>query len=399
MLDNNNTLTDIAPSIPAGFIGTESGNGTREVIVPNATGISNQNFGLFNGSLLRGRVFNDNGTGGGTANNGTLDGSETGIGGVQVRLTNAAGGTTFDTATTDAAGNYTLYVPAAQNGQQLRVVESNAANFISTGATVGNTGGTYSRATDATTFTNTTGTTYTNVNFGDVPVNIFTNDGSKNGVPSDIVTYPHVFTAGTAGTVTFSTTNIASPANNLWQNLIYLDSNANGLLDAGEPQITAPIAVTANQQVAIIIKEFVPANAPLGARDVITVSAAFTYANANPALSNTLTHTDTTTVTLETGLVLSKSVNVATAKSGDLITYTITYRNSGGDALNNLVINDTTPAFTVFISQSNGALPANLTAVTPTTPAVNSAGALKWTFAGTLAPNASGTVSFTVRLR
>ena len=399
ILDNNNTLTDITPFIPPGFIGTEAGNGTRTLTVPNSTPITNQNFGLFNGSLLSGRVFNDNGIGGGTANNGVIDGGEAGISGVQVRLTNAAGNTTLDTAITSATGNYSLYVPAAQNGQALRVVESDAANYLSTGATVGNTGGTYNRATDATTFTNAVGTTYTNVNFGDVPVNIFTNDGAQNGVPSGTVLYPHVFTAGSAGSVAFSTTNIATPANNLWQNVIYLDSNANGILDAGEPIITAPIAVTANQQVAIIVKEFVPANAPLGARDVITVAAQFTYSNASPALTSTLTHTDTTTVAAETGLVLSKSVNRATAKSGDLITYTLTYRNASGVPLSNLMISDTTPAFTVFISQTNSALPANLTGVTAITPAVNNSGALKWTFTGTLAPSASGTVTFVVRLQ
>lgn len=398
VLDNNNTLTDITPSIPNGYIGTEAGNGTRSVTVTASTTVSNQNFGLFNGSLLSGRVFNDNGTGGGTANNGVLDGGEVGISGVQVRLT-TTGNTVLDTTSTDASGNYTLYVPAAQNGQQLRVVETNAANYLSTGGTVGNTGGTYSRVTDTTTFTNTAGTTYTGVNFGDVSVNVFTSDGTQNGVPGSTVIYPHVFTAGSGGSVTFSTSNVAAPANNLWQNVIYLDSNANGVLDAGEPIITAPIAVAANQQVAILVKEFVPANAPIGARDTITVTALFSYTNANPALTSTLTRTDTTTVAGEAGVVLTKSVNRATAKSGDLIIYTITYRNAGGTPVSSLVINDTTPAFTVFVSQSNGALPANLTSVTPTTPAVNSAGALKWTFAGNLAPNASGTVTFTVRLQ
>ncbi len=399
VLDDNNTLTDITPAIPAGYIATQAPTGAIDVTVPDNTNVINQNFGLFNGSKLSGRVFNDNGLGGGTANNGIRDGGEAGVSGVTVALTNAADTTIFDTATTDGAGNYTLYIRAAIGAQILRVEETNAANYLSTGATVGNTGGTYNRATDATTFTNAVGTTYSNVNFGDVPLNIFTNDGAQNGVPGATVTYPHVFTAGSAGSVTFSTTNIATPANNLWQNVIYLDSNANGVLDAGEPIITAPLAVTANQQVAIIVKEFVPANAPIGARDLITTTAQFTYTNAVPALSSTLTHTDTTTVAGETGLVLSKSVDRATAKSGDLISYTITYRNGSGTPLSNLVINDTTPAFTLFVSQTNSALPANLTGITATTPAVNAFGALKWTFAGTLAPSASGTVTFVVRLQ
>jgi uncharacterized repeat protein (TIGR01451 family) len=399
VLDNNNTLSDITPSIPAGYIGTEAGSGSREIVVPANTNVPNQNFGLFNGSRLTGRVFADTGTGGGTANNGVLDGGESGIGGAQVQLTNAAGNTVFDTATTDPTGNYTLWIPASVGASGLRVVETNPANYLSTGGTVGNTGGTYTRTTDATAFTNSVGATYTNVNFGDVPINILTNDGTQIGVPGDIVSYPHVFTAGSAGSVTFSTTNIAAPANTLWRNVLYLDSNGNGIADTGEPIITGPIAVTAGQQINLVVKEFVPANAPRDARDVITLTAQFTYTNANPALSSTLTRTDTTTVSSETGLVLTKTVDKVTAKSNDLITYTITYRNAGGEGISNLIINDTTPAFTRFVSQTNGALPASLTGVTATTPAVNASGALKWTFTGTLAPSASGTVTFVVRLQ
>ncbi len=400
ILDNNNTLTDVTPFTPAGYIGTETASGVRALTVSTAAAsVTDQNFGLFNGSKLSGVVFNDNGIGGGTPNNGTRDGGEAGISGATVSATDNAGGTTFDTATTDPTGAYTLWIPASAGANPVKIVESNLANYISTGASVGTTAGTYIRAADTTTFTNTVGTTYTGVNFGDVPVNQFTNDGAQIGTPGNIVLYPHVFTAGSGGSVTFSTTHVASPANTGWQNLIYLDSNANGAIDAGENPVTGPITVVAGQQVSLVVKEFVPANAPNGAQDVISLTAQFTYTGANPPLSNTLIRTDVTTVGAQPGVQLTKTVDKTTAKSGDLITYTITYRNISGEALNSFVINDTTPAYTVFSSRSNSALPANLTGVTSTAPAVNSPGALKWTFTGTLAPNSTGTVSFVVKLR
>jgi uncharacterized repeat protein (TIGR01451 family) len=178
-----------------------------------------------------------------------------------------------------------------------------------------------------------------------------------------------------------------------------LDANANGIADVGENPVTGAITVTAGQQVALVVKEFVPANAPPGARDVITISAAFTYTGAVPALSATLTRSDATTVAGQTGLVLTKTVDKAAAKSGDNITYVIAYRNVGADNLGSLVINDMTPAYTTFVSQTNSALPAGLTSIAATTPAVNASGALRWSFTGNLAPNASGTVTFVVKVR
>ena len=99
---------------------------------------------------------------------------------------------------------------------------------------------------------------------------------------------------------------------------------------------------------------------------------------------------------LTAGLTLVKSVDKATALPGDTINYTVTYTNNSSDVLSNVIIFDTTPAFTVFVSAGNGPLPANLTGVTITNPAVGTAGPIRWTFSGTLAPGGTGTVTFRV---
>ena len=49
----------------------------------------------------------------------------------------------------------------------VRVKAENLGTMLSTGASLGTTGGTYDRLTDIVTFTQTTGTTYTGVSFGD----------------------------------------------------------------------------------------------------------------------------------------------------------------------------------------------------------------------------------------
>ena len=83
-----------------------------------------------------------------------------------------------------------------------------------------------------------------------------------------------------------------------------------------------------------------------------------------------------------------------------MLEYTVAYTNGGSGALNSIVITDATPAFTTFLSATCTApLPASLTACSPTTqPSVGGSGAIAWTLTGSLAPGASGTVVFTVRV-
>lgn len=208
---------------------------------------------------------------------------------------------------------------------------------------------------------------------------------------------PHVFTAGTAGSLAFSLSAVSNPATG-WSNLLYLDQNGDGILQPTEPQITAPITVTANQKISVLTKVFTPLGAPRGSDQTLTVTANLTYANA-PSIVETLSRTDKITIAGGSGLTLIKAVDKATAKAGDDITYTLTYRNDGAEALTNLTISDSTPTYTTFRSGATGPLPAGLTGVTTSFPAVGSPGALRWTFAGSLPAGSSGTVSFVVRLQ
>ena len=405
IIDNNNLVGDITPTLPAGWVGTEAPTQTLPLSVTQSnTPMPNQNFGLYNGSRLSGTVFKDTGVTGGIANDGLRNGSEAGIPGATLSATNAACPSSLcDTTTTDGNGNYTLYIPATVGGSLVAINEVNVSGYVSTGGNAGTTGGSYVRAGDATSFTNVVGSTYSGVNFADVPDNGFLTDGAQNGLPGNVLFYAHTFTAGSAGSVVFTTSNVSTPATPAWNYALYQDSNCNGVLDGSEgATVLATTAVTAGQTLCVIDKVFVPAGAPMGAKDVNTITATMTYSNASPALVKVYTHTDTTTVAAvgTSSLTLTKSVDKAFALPNEVITYVITYANRSGVAIANVTINDVVPAYTLYVGNSAGCpnLVVRTVCTVPIEPANNAAGSLQWKITGNLAAGASGTVQYQVRV-
>lgn len=394
-LDNNNTLTDTTAQRPPGWVGTMAPFQELNVTVATVA-VTGQDMGLFQGSTLTGLVFRDDGAGGGIANDGTRQAGESGIPSVTMQLFNGA--TQIEAVTTQGDGSYLFYVSAALNGSVLTVKEINLAGYVSVGGSAGNTGGTYTLASDSTAFTYASATAnYLNVNFADLQASVFLQDNQGEVEPGGVAFYPHRFLSGTAGSVTFSQARVAQPATLNWSSVLYRDLDADGVLDVGEPVVSGPIAVASGQEITLLLKEFVPENAPLGAQDQVTLTATLTPTGTSQNLL--FTRVDLTTVKANYGVKLVKSVNKATASSGEIITYTITYTNQGAEALNNLVVKDKTPAFTTYEAAAAGPLPTGLTGVVVAAPAVGAEGDVTWTFAGSLRPGASGSVTFQVKVR
>jgi uncharacterized repeat protein (TIGR01451 family) len=398
VIDNNNALADVTPNIPAGWIGTEQPTYIRNNVLVAATDVVNQNFGLINGTILTGRSFNDNGAAGGTANDGLINGGEAGLAGNQLRLTDITGTTVYGSTVSGPSGDFSLFIPSTiAPGTQLKVVEVDASGYLSTGGSPGNTGGTYDRVTDAITFT-CLGTNYQAVQFGNVAENNFLNDSQQTGLPGSFVLHSHTFIANSAGQLSLSLVGVPNPSIAGWTPVIYLDANCNAQVEPTEQPMAAPLSVVAGQQICILIKDSIPVTAPFNAQHQITVTAQFQYTGANPSLSRSLTRTALTIVGNPTtaGLALTKAVDKQTALPGETLIYTITYSNNSSEPLNNIVVFDSTPAFTTFVSAAAGALPANLSGVTISSPGVGNSGPIQWNFTGTLAPAQTSTVTFRV---
>ena len=401
-LTNSSALSNTTAYVPPGSVATE-GAGARGVTVTGSPATA-QNFGLYSGSQLNVVVFNDVGGGGGTANDGIENGSEAGVSGVAV--TASVGGTALATATSSGSGASVLWLPSSAVGSVVTVTPTAPGGSLATGGSAGTTGGSYSRPTVS--FTMAAGATYSGVAFGLVPASSLAPTGLQSAQPGTTIYYPHAFTAGSAGQVTFSASDVATPATSGWTEVLYADTACSGVFAAGDAALTGAVAVTAGQRVCLLVKEFVPANAPLNADDKITLSASMAYSGSAAPAASVLTVTDTTTVTTAGAPQLTKQVQNLTlggvygtsntALPGNTLQYQLTVANVGSAALAAVVVDDATPAFTTFVAAACPAsLPTGLTACSVSTkPAAGASGALQWTFTGTLAPGAQTAVTYQV---
>ncbi len=411
VLDTNNTLSDVTPGFAPGWIGTQNASGT---IVLNVGGAppATQNFGKYNGSTLTGTVFADTGVTVGTPNNGIKDGGEPGLAGVTVNAT--AGASTVASSATAGDGSYTLWLPAGTGAVVITPVAP--SGYLATGGSPGTSGGSYTRPSISA--TPTAGQSVTNVSFGLVPPNSLSPNGAQSAQPGNPVFYGHVFQPGSGGQVTFTLTNTSNPATPAWTQQLYRDSNCSGTLDGAEPLVIAALTATTGQPVCLIVKQFVPAGAAVGTQNTTTLNAAFTYTNAAPALSVTLTVTDVTTVGQVAALLLNKLVTNCPAvppvlpaecaggtisidaAPGDVLEYKLLAVNNGTQAVTTLVVSDATPAFTTFVGAAcPTALPPGVTACSVSLqPAVGGQGSLQWTFTGSLASGAQLKVIYRVRV-
>lgn len=400
-LSSNDLPGDVTPTLPAGWLSTDGSDGRREAVVSGGA-LSGLDFGLYEGIRIAGSAFADSGTGGGIANDGVRQGGEAGVSGASVKATDAGGSVLYADGRTDGGGGYVLWVPASSGAVVVKVSESRSGGTVATGGSAGTTGGIYDRASSSVTFSLSQGSVYSGVNFGGVEQGQFLTDGSRSALPGSVVFFPHKFVAGTAGMLALSTAAVPSPSVAGWSETLIRDTNCSGAPDAGEPALAGPFPVAAGESVCIVMKEFVPSGAPFNALNSVRLTAQLAFANALPPLTSTATRTDVTTVgqPAGAGLSISKSVDRATVLPGQTLTYTIVWTNQGESPLSNIVIHDSTPAFTMFVSAACvEPLPADITGCSVTAqPVPGGSGAIEWALSGTLAPGKEGAVSFTLQV-
>lgn len=198
-----------------------------------------------------------------------------------------------------------------------------------------------------------------------------------------------------------------------WSSALYWDTNASGLYDAGDQPISDLSAVgglAPGASVRLFVQVFSPGGAPLGQVNTTTVTATASNLGFSSPVPAAVNATDATEV-INGQLTISKSqaldgdcngtedgpfttLNLTTgAIPGACIRYEITVTNIGTTPVTTVTINDNTPANTTswnaasaFASQGTVSVPAD-GAMGPVTANL-----------GALAPGASATIRFNVRI-
>jgi hypothetical protein len=218
------------------------------------------------------------------------------------------------------------------------------------------------------------------------------------------VAYAHIYVAGSAGIVTFSSQDTPTPSGLLWSSVLYRDDACDGLLNAPDSVITGPISVVAGEQICILDKVNTPAGANNGVSDATTVRASevwFVPTQTPSSQTHILANTDITTVS-SAGLTLHKEVRVLStcpadaaasianatpyassgrANPGAFLEYRLRYSNNTSAPLTSVKVFDTVPVYTLFVRGQCLTLPATGVATCTTQqPAPGaSSGPISWT--------------------
>ncbi len=423
VLDDNHDPADTTPTPPSGWLFINPAGGSRSVTVTDAD-VTGQDFGLFHGFRLEGRVFLDDGEGGGDANNAWQDGGERGVPGVVVTATDGANSRT---ATTDGLGFYRLYIPHSFGSVTLSHPARPATGWNDgTGPDGAQRVASWAEATapnssGATVNLDLSGLSGVVVrNFGVVRESRLYPDASGQTGSPGAITYAHFIKPGTLGSYTLSLANAPRFAYQVRR-----DVNCDGDFDdPGEGFQGLPLTFTVDatwpreadgslKACGLEVRVLVPAGEPDGSLDIALLSGALSYAN-NPGVVEARSLTDTTTVS--TGQVrLEKRVrNVtqgtafgtsASGKPGEVLEYCIAFRNLGTAAVTGFVLTDPIPFFTdlwPYGPSQDIKLTAGTTTYLTAAPGDDQGevvGGVVRVALGTLGPGAYGEVCYQARIR
>ena len=324
---DNPDPADIAPSTP-GWSPLTPADGRLPISISNAD-LRDRDLGLYRGLILKGRVFRDTGTPGvssdKTANNGIADGAEAGLSAPACASRRADA--LFQRHDRRRGRVYAVRARAAGRrpaaGEPIEVAQTNLQGHASTGASVQGKAIAGSASVGGTQYPMTATPTSSasrpareargvldGLDFGDVPDSRLSHDGNLDGTPGAALTFPHVFTAGSRGSLRLSSSAASSPPAQNWSDALYQDANCNGQIDADTDALIDPkqaFELDAGQNLCLVHKQFIPTDAATGHRNIVTLRAEL--AMPMPRLrSAPSTREDRTTVAQSGALELVKEV-------------------------------------------------------------------------------------------
>ena len=364
-------------------------------------------------SRLSGRIFLDNGIGGGAAHDGIPNGTEVGGPYGTVVLSDVTSGAAQTIADVAADGSWsavlasglpgsfdTTFTPGADY-----LLMSEGANGLPSLVNAGPRDGVFR-------FTPGLAAEYTGLDFGLVTKPILSQDQSAAINPGQIVDLAHRYEATSSASVTFAIAGEVSTPGGAFSSTIFTDTNCDG---APETPILAPVTVAAGQSICLVVRTQASNGAGAGAVQVYDLTAVTEFSGV--AVTHDVRNADRLQVGGAGGgdqLVLRKLVRNVTANTpegtvnsgriGDVLQYRIILTNPGTAPATNVTVNDATPAWTALsasVAQSTTVAPGIVCALAVPAGGANTpgyTGPLKWDCPGAFPVGAEGSVAFQVTI-
>ncbi|SEQ23759.1 GEVED domain-containing protein [Thalassovita taeanensis] len=357
---------------------------------------------------ISGRVFLDNGAGGGTAHDAAVNGTETGTQNAILELYDANGALLASPAIA-ADGTWSYALADDNSGALTLTVQPGTGLRSISEATAGLPGLTNADPHDGTfTFSPATATDYSGLDVGLILRAQLSQDQSATIAAGQIANLRHDYRAFSTGTVDFAIEQTDSRPDGAFAATLYRDADCDG---TPETAITAPVAVVAGDRICLISR--VTANSGIGPGSSLTYQLVARTAYDGTSVTGTAINTDRVTAALAGGrLELAKTVRNITQNTpegasngggvGDVLEYRIYLTNPSAQMATDVIVYDKTPAYTRLAAPipSPVVLGTGLTCTVgvPASNAAGYAGPLRWDCTGTYAPGDAGSVSFRVQI-
>ena len=183
-----------------------------------------------------------------------------------------------------------------------------------------------------------------------------TQSQSKVGAPGQTLAFPHTIqnTGNSPATFGVTISNVTTPGTFSpvpSAATVFADANCDGVAD-NNTAVSASVGlgpVAAGGQTCFVVQSTISGTALGGASGTFDVN--FTSSIAGSTLLGS-PNTDTVTVSANAVINVTKSISVSTGPNGTIVTYQLTYRNTGTVSAGNVVIADTLPATAAYIPGS-----------------------------------------------
>ncbi len=194
---------------------------------------------------------------------------------------------------------------------------------------------------------------------------VLTPDNQGQVLPGSTIIYTHrLVNQGNATKTAIDLTHSNNKAADGWASDIYADTDNDGVLSTGDTRLTNVASLAAGDSVLIFTKVYAPANVPMGTENTTTLTASWD-SGASSTSAEDLTTTNRTDIQIVKKQALDNDCNGSpdaafsldsfAAEPGECVIYQLMAVNTGAETMQNVRIQDATPAYTHFITA--GGLP------------------------------------------